>query len=583
MRLFGTVQKYSIRNLLILLILVVFIAVPGHGEESVTLDEVTGTNYINQLNVEEDISFRIRFTNTSGSNIISFYNGFRIYSEDGAVWQNSDAIITSLSYSNFSDVAINPLNIDGILADTIGFSADQGSFPTGFDEVVLHINIGPLDIFQFGKTICLDTAFIPPDHNWSWSILGGEIIPDWDGPHCFEIACALTVDSDNDQIGDECDNCPFHSNPYQEDNDNDGYGNVCDCNPNDSLINPETIWYVDADGDGWGDINSTTIVQCLQPDGYVINAKDCDDSDPNIGAPKIWYLDNDSDGYGDDSFSIESCNIEPGYSLVGGDCDDSDSLINPETIWYYDSDLDGYGDPEIDSVSCVMVSGYVTNFDDCDDSDSLINPETVWYYDSDLDGYGDTGIDSVSCVMVSGYVTNFDDCDDSDSLINPETVWYEDLDEDGFGDNEVQFTGCVPPAKYVIQGNDNCVEFYNPDQADTNSNGIGDICELQTGFAEDESRTLPEKFALFQNYPNPFNSETIISFNIPYQTEGDLAIYNLLGERVYIISEGWLKPGRFHFSWNGQDENNKNLPSGVYFYRLNTSDITLSKKMIYLK
>ncbi|MEA1981375.1 MAG: T9SS type A sorting domain-containing protein, partial [candidate division Zixibacteria bacterium] len=318
--------------------------------------------------------------------------------------------------------------------------------------------------------------------------------------------------------------------------------------------------------------------------GHVINSDDCDDSNGDIGAPKIWYLDGDGDNFGDPSEELSNCTQPAGHVRNNLDCDDSDETINPNTLWYLDSDGDNFGDPSEELSSCTQPAGHVRNNLDCDDSDETINPNTLWYLDSDEDNFGDLSEKLSNCTQPTGYVRNNSDCNDSDSLINPNTIWYEDLDEDGFGDSENSFTGCIPPLLHVLDNSDNCVELYNPDQADTNSNGIGDICDdLHTGISEDESRTLPDEFALFQNYPNPFNSETIISFNIPYQIEGDLAIYNLLGERIYTISEGWLKPGRFHFSWDGKDKNNSNLPSGVYFYRLNTSDITLSKKMIYLK
>ncbi len=89
---------------------------------------------------------------------------------------------------------------------------------------------------------------------------------------------------------------------------------------------------------------------------------------------------------------------------------------------------------------------------------------------------------------------------------------------------------------------------------------------------------IPEKFYLYQNYPNPFNDGTTIRFTIPQPTHGKLAVYDVLGRKVDVIIEGDLEPRVYFESFDGS-----NLSSGVYFYRLETSDFTEVKKMILLR
>jgi thiol-disulfide isomerase/thioredoxin len=89
---------------------------------------------------------------------------------------------------------------------------------------------------------------------------------------------------------------------------------------------------------------------------------------------------------------------------------------------------------------------------------------------------------------------------------------------------------------------------------------------------------IPDKYELYQNYPNPFNPETVIKFDIPKAGIVKLAIFNILGEQVDVLHDGFLNYGRFESSWNASS-----LPSGVYFYKLETEDFVSIKKLVLLK
>ena len=90
-------------------------------------------------------------------------------------------------------------------------------------------------------------------------------------------------------------------------------------------------------------------------------------------------------------------------------------------------------------------------------------------------------------------------------------------------------------------------------------------------------------FALSQNYPNPFNPTTQIDFQLPSPCHVTLDVYNLVGQRVSRILDGFQEAGFQSAVWNGTDDAGNRVSSGVYFYRLQAGDFTASKKMVLLK
>jgi len=133
----------------------------------------------------------------------------------------------------------------------------------------------------------------------------------------------------------------------------DGYDNNCNelIDDDDSSLDTTTAstFYLDADGDGFGDASSSTLA-CDQPTGYVSDNSDCNDleslantsleeicdsidnnCDGSIdeGVTNTYFLDDDSDGYGDSSETLEACSLPSGYVSDSTDCDDLEILANP--------------------------------------------------------------------------------------------------------------------------------------------------------------------------------------------------------------------------------------------------------------
>jgi Putative metal-binding motif len=189
----------------------------------------------------------------------------------------------------------------------------------------------------------------------------------------------------------------------------------------------ESLWYVDADQDGFGD-PVTSLLAATPPAGYVADSTDCDDTNPAVfpGATEVSDgIDNDCDGVIDDD-------------VVDG------------LTWFLDADLDAFGNPSSFVLAASAPPGYVANADDCDDTNALVNPgaqevadpsnvdedcdgladdadpdvagTTPWFQDADADGFGDPTVVLVRADQPPGHVAFAGDCDDANNLRFPGAI-----------------------------------------------------------------------------------------------------------------------------------------------------------------
>jgi photosystem II stability/assembly factor-like uncharacterized protein len=260
-------------------------------------------------------------------------------------------------------------------------------------------------------------------------------------------------------------------------------------------------WYLDADNDGFGDINDPGTGFCTDPGmGYAHSNTDCDDASAAINPA-----------------ATEICN-----SNVDDDCDNladnADESVTGQSIYYADNDADGYG-AGAGIQSCTQPANTSTNNTDCNDVENSVNPgateicntidddcdisidegvTNTYYADNDADGFG-AGTAIEACSQAENTSTNDDDCDDNDNSVNPgatevcntidddcdtnidegvTNTYYADNDADGYGAGTA-IEACSQPANSSTNNTD-CDDIsaaINPGATEV-CNGTDDDCDL---------------------------------------------------------------------------------------------------------
>ena len=166
--------------------------------------------------------------------------------------------------------------------------------------------------------------------------------------------------------------------------------------------------------------------------------------------------------------------------------------------------------------------------------------------------------------------------DDPDGSI----FWYEvvTLPKRGsfaqYGGRKRKFS-YTPDAGFT--GKDTVVFFALDDENAPGQSGMYVFNVTSVG-VEESFTQVPLEFGLSQNYPNPFNPETVIEYALPEASNVSLVIYNLRGEEVVQLVNGKQPAGNHQVTWDASND-----ASGIYFYRLKSSDFFETKKMILLK
>lgn len=93
----------------------------------------------------------------------------------------------------------------------------------------------------------------------------------------------------------------------------------------------------------------------------------------------------------------------------------------------------------------------------------------------------------------------------------------------------------------------------------------------------------PTEFKLEQNYPNPFNPSTTIRYSLKKSSNVKFNIYNLLGQKVRTLKNSYQNAGEYSLKWNGKDDDDNMVSSGVYIYMFQAGEFNMQKKMVLIR
>ena len=175
--------------------------------------------------------------------------------------------------------------------------------------------------------------------------------------------------------------------------------------------------------------------------GTVGTDNDCDGDTAETTGDSTFYLDADGDGFGDDSSFVLACQAPPGYVTVGGDACPSNPFSQAPIPWYRDQDQDQFGNQASSVMACAQPSGYAAKSGDCNDTSASINPGaaeacnglddncngsldegfalSAFFADSDGDGFGSAAAPVQACAAPPAHVTSSTDCNDSNPAAYP--------------------------------------------------------------------------------------------------------------------------------------------------------------------
>jgi hypothetical protein len=99
----------------------------------------------------------------------------------------------------------------------------------------------------------------------------------------------------------------------------------------------------------------------------------------------------------------------------------------------------------------------------------------------------------------------------------------------------------------------------------------------------EEGKIIISDYSLNQNFPNPFNPATTIQFGLRDSGPVELSVYNLSGQKISTLVNGYLEEGVYQVTWDGKDARGKTVSSGIYIYQLKAGKKRITKKMLLAK
>ena len=218
------------------------------------------------------------------------------------------------------------------------------------------------------------------------------------------------------------------------------------------------------------------------------------------------------------------------------------------------------------------------------DKDTVIIGDTVTYTITVQNNGPETATDVTVTDTIASQMTYISDSTNQGSsfAVNNIVTW----DIASLSDGASATLTIVTTADTIGTTNNKAFGFANEYDATVQNNYSNYIVETinpSTDINDGSLSDLPTNFYLAQNYPNPFNPETLIEFALSEKGFVSIEIYNIVGQKIKTLINSIKTAGIHSISWNGKDEFDHQVSSGIYLYRIEAKNFTESRKMLLLK
>ena len=100
---------------------------------------------------------------------------------------------------------------------------------------------------------------------------------------------------------------------------------------------------------------------------------------------------------------------------------------------------------------------------------------------------------------------------------------------------------------------------------------------------EAPAQPVPSQMDLLSNYPNPFNPTTQIRFQLPSQKYVEIAVFNMIGQKIKTVFAGYKTEGTHEITWDGTDLNQQSVSSGIYLCKMVCDEFVAIKRMVLIR
>jgi len=386
----------------------------------------------------------------------------------------------------------------------------------------------------------------------------------------------------------------------------------------DNGVNSGSAYIFKRDGSNWTEEQKLTASDGAEDDWFgrfvsisgeyaIVSAYFNDDNGINSGSAYIFKRDGSnwieeqkltaSDGDRDDAFGI-SVSISGDYAFVGA-YEDDDNGINSGSAYIFKRDgsnwiekqkLTASDGDEVDQFGrSISISGkYAIVGANYDDDNGVYFSGSAYIFERDgtnwteeqkltasdgaeYDFFGSSVSISDEYVIVGAYLDDDNGVNSGSAYIfrRDSSNWIEEQKftaSDGAEDDWFGFSVSIS-GNYAIVGS-----LLDDDNGEESGSAY-----IYSGFVVGVNENHIS-FTLSQNFPNPFNNSTIINYSIPNEGLVTLKVYDVLGNEITTLVNGDQSIGNYEIEYDGSE-----LPSGVYFYRLQSDSFVETKKMVLMK